>query len=628
MPQPHVVRFGPFAVDLQSGDLSKDGSKKSRLQGQPLQVLAILLECLGQIVTRDELRARLWDKHTFVDFEHGLHATVNKLRYALNDSADHPSYIETIPRRGYRFIGTLDSVAQDEGSSRAQPRRLALALVGAAAAALAVAIAVVYWPLRDPAPATPASNSRVMLAVLPFENVSGDASQEFFSDGLTEELITRLGQADPSRLGVIARTSVLGYKKTTKPIREISRELGVDYVLEGTVRHAGSRVRISAQLIRARDETHLWAASFDRTLEDLLRVQTEIARAVASGLQLRLPGADRAAWPSRPQVSWEAYEAALRGRHFLEQRTADGIRLARENFERAIALEPGYAFAYVGLADAHLLSATYSDVPASEAMARARKAVLTARELDDHEPAAHAWLGIILAEHDWDWTGAEREFRRAIELNPNFAYAHKLYAEHLSYMGRFDEAIAEARLARRLDPLSVVANGLVGLVLYRARQYESASEALERANELDPGHPLPYLPLGLALSMLERHDEAVAALEQGVAASARNSEMLAQLALVYGRAGRNDRARAVLAELERRAESQHVSPFALALVHTGLGDRDAAIGALESAYRAREWYLCVLKTEPTLDPLRPDPRYQDLLRKVDLAPASGTASGR
>jgi len=456
-----------------------------------------------------------------------------------------------------------------------------------------------------------------MMAVLPFENLSGDSEQEYFSDGLTDELITELGQLDAGRLGVIGRTSVMGYKRTTKRVRQISSELGVDYVLEGTVRRADARIRVAAQLIRASDETHVWAGSYDRTLGDLLPIQIEIARAVAGELQLRLPGAERRGSASRPIV-WEAHEAVLRGRYFLEQRKSDGIRRAREYFERAIALEPAYVPAHLGLADAHILAVTYADAPADEAMRLARESVRTALALDDRDPAAHAWLGVIMTERDWDWTGAERAFRRALELDPNFAYAHKLYAEYLSYVGRFNEAIAEARLARRLDPLSIVTNSLVGLVLYRARQYDQALEALQHAIELDPDHPMPYLPQGLALSMQGRHDVAIAALEKSVVASDRSSEMLAQLALAYGRAGRHDPARAILSELRARESTQHVSPFVFALVHTGLGEWRLAVEALEQAYQAREWYLCVLKTEPTLDPLRSDARFQDLLRRLNL----------
>jgi tetratricopeptide (TPR) repeat protein len=352
----------------------------------------------------------------------------------------------------------------------------------------------------------------------------------------------------------------------------------------------------------------------------MLAVQTEIARAVASELQLRLQGVERSASAGGP-VSWEAHEATLRGRYFLERRTPDGIRTAREYFERAIAVEPTYALAHVGLADAHMLAVTYADAAAKDAMPRAREELMRALALDERNAAVHAWLGVLLAEHDWDWTGAERAFHRAVHLDPNFAYAHKLYAEYLSYVGRFDEAIVEANLARRLDPLSVVTNALAGLVLYRARKYDDALKALEQAIELDPDHPMAYLPRGLSLSMLGRHEEAVAVLERGVAASDRSSEMLAQLAVAYGRAGLTSRARGMLTELQARAETQHVSPFAFALAHTGLGDEDRAFEALEDAYRSREWYLCVLKTEPIFDPLRDDPRFDNLLRRLKLPPS-------
>jgi TolB-like protein/Flp pilus assembly protein TadD len=458
-----------------------------------------------------------------------------------------------------------------------------------------------------------------MLAVLPFENLSGDPEQEYFTEGLTEELITGLGKLDPAHLGIIARTSVMKYKRAGVPVRQVSRELGgVNYVLEGSVRRVDARIRVTAQLIRTSDETHVWAETYDRTLGDSFPVQTEIARAVAGTLERWLPGVQPSAWTGHQAVAWEAYEATLRGRYFLERRTAEGILKAREYFERAIALEPAYALAHVGLADAYVLSVTYADAPAAAAMARARALVDKAIAIDGREAAAHAWLGIVLTEYDWDWAGADRAFRRALELNPNFAHAHKLYAEYLSYVGRFGEAITEARLARQLDPLAVVTNSLVGFVLYRARDYEDALAALQPAIELDPNHPTPYLARGLALSMLGRHADAIAALEKGVEASQRSTEMVAQLALALGRAGRIDRARTLLSELEARARSQHVSPFAFALAHTGLGDSEKAIAALERAYQQREWYLCVLKVDPIFDPLRRDPRFQDLLRRLNL----------
>jgi TolB-like protein/DNA-binding winged helix-turn-helix (wHTH) protein/Flp pilus assembly protein TadD len=620
MPQQQVVGFGPFEVDLRAGELRKQGSR-IRLQDQPLQVLAMLLERPGEMVTHDELRSRLWGSETFVGFEHGLHAAVNKLRSALNDTADRPHYIETIPRRGYRFIGTIDTplplpAAPADATITRSSRRLAL--FSAAAILLVLSGAAAVWSYRA-GRSTASAPDRLMLAVLPFENLSGDPEQEYFTEGLTEELITGLGKLDPAHLGIIARTSVMKYKRAGVPVRQVSRELGgVNYVLEGSVRRVDARIRVTAQLIRTSDETHVWAETYDRTLGDSFPVQTEIARAVAGTLERWLPGVQPSAWTGHQAVAWEAYEATLRGRYFLERRTAEGILKAREYFERAIALEPAYALAHVGLADAYVLSVTYADAPAAAAMARARALVDKAIAIDGREAAAHAWLGIVLTEYDWDWAGADRAFRRALELNPNFAHAHKLYAEYLSYVGRFGEAITEARLARQLDPLAVVTNSLVGFVLYRARDYEDALAALQPAIELDPNHPTPYLARGLALSMLGRHADAIAALEKGVEASQRSTEMVAQLALALGRAGRIDRARTLLSELEARAQSQHVSPFAFALAHTGLGDSEKAIAALERAYQQREWYLCVLKVDPIFDPLRRDPRFQDLLRRLNL----------
>jgi Tfp pilus assembly protein PilF len=343
-----------------------------------------------------------------------------------------------------------------------------------------------------------------------------------------------------------------------------------------------------------------------------------VVRAIADQVQVTLDRDAQAALRRSLAVHPEAYEAALRGRYFLDRRTADDLRRALDWFQRAVAIDARYALAYVGLADAHMLSATYADVPAKEAMTKAREAVLTALALDDQLPAAHAWLGIIQSEYDWDWMAAERQFRRAIELNPNYAYAHKLYAEYLSYVGRFDAAVTEARLARDLDPLSIVTNTLVGLALYRARQYDAALLALSQAIEMDPNHPMAYLPLGLVHIMKGQLDEAIAALMKASTLTPESSEIVAQLAHAHALAGHRDRTRAALDDLLERSQQQHVSPFSFALIHTGLGESQAAIDWLERAYDERDWYLCVLKTEPILDPLRNEPRFQALLRRMNF----------
>jgi TolB-like protein/Tfp pilus assembly protein PilF len=500
-----------------------------------------------------------------------------------------------------------------DDSKETQRRAWLIPALGAAATVILIALA---WPSSTSPP--PAAPGRIMIAVLPFENLSGSPDQEFFSDGLTEEMITELGRLHPDRLGVIARTSTMPYKRAKKPVNEIAAELGVDYLLEGSVRREGDRVRITTQLIRARDQTHLWAENYDRDLAGVLDLQSQVSRAVADRIQLALAPSDRVVRASPRPLNPQAHEAALMGRYFLERRTADSIRKARDSFEQAVRLDPSYALAYVGLADAHILSVTYSDAPANEAMTRARAAVSKALELDPDLAEAHAWLGVILAEHDWDWAAAEREFRRAVDLDPNFAYAHKLYGEYLSYLGRFDQAIAEARLARQLDPLSIVTNSLLGFVLYRARKYDEAVVELNRAIELDPNHPMPYLPKGLAYSMKGMPNEALASLREGHALTPGSSEMVAQIAYAAARGGRRDEARTLLNELLERSRKQHVSPFFFAVAYTGLGESAAAIDSLERAYAERDWLVCVLKTDPIFDPLRDHARFQDLLRRINF----------
>ncbi len=544
---------------------------------------------------------RRWEKGEGLPVHRHLHKRLGTV-YAYKPEID-----AWWDARGLR----LGEEKEDPGESRLRGW-----LAPALATAATVILIALAWPSSNPTP--PAAPGRIMIAVLPFENLSGTPDEDYFSDGLTEEMITELGRLHPDRLGVIARTSTMTYKGARKTAAEIAAELKVDYLLEGSVRRDGDRVRITTQLIRARDQTHLWAENYDRELAGVIDIQSQVSRAVADRIQLALaPNARPVRAGVRP-LNPQAHEAALKGRYFLERRTADDIRKARESFDRAVRLDPAYALAYVGLADAHILSVTYADAPAKEAMASARQSILKALELDPDLAEAHAWHGVILAEHDWDWAGAEREFRRAVELDPNFAYAHKLYGEYLSYVGRFDQALAEARLAQQLDPLSIVTNSLVGFVLYRARRYDEAVTVLDRAIEMDPNHPMAYLPKGLAYSMKGMPNEALAALRQGHALTPGSSEMVAQIAHAAARGGRREEARALLKELQDRSRRRHVSPFFLAVAHTGLGESTQAIECLERAYAERDWLVSVLKTDPIFDPLRADARFQELLRRINF----------
>jgi TolB-like protein/tetratricopeptide (TPR) repeat protein len=472
-------------------------------------------------------------------------------------------------------------------------------------------------------PATPtAAPERVTLAVLPFENLSGDREQDYLGDGFTEDLITELGRLNSERLAVIARTSVIPYKRAPKSVGEIARELSVEYLVQGSLRSEAGRLRISVQLIRTSDKMNVWAESYEGELQAPVSMQSDVARAVASEIRLQLPepgDAGRAGWPL---IGPEAHEAYLKGRYDLDRRTPETLLSARRWFERAIALEPRYAAAFVGLADSHILAVTYLDASPEESVRQARAAIQRALELNERLPEAYAWLGIIRSEFDWDWPGAEIAFRRALQLDPNFAYAHKLYAEHLSYLGSFDEAVSEARMARRLDPLSVVTNSMLGIVLYRARWYDQALEALAEAVRLSPGHPLPYLPLGLVYAQQGRYPDAIAALERARSLTPDNSELVAQLGHVYARAGNTKEARTLLDDLDRRSREQYVSPFHFAVLYTGLGDTRRAMERLEEGFRQRVWFMCVVKTDPVFDPLRTDPGFQALLRRMGLGAGS------
>jgi len=513
-----------------------------------------------------------------------------------------------------RRVVLADEQASGAAGLPPQRRRLGRWTLGAV---LASAVAAYLVLATQPGVEPTGSRERPMLAVLPFENLSGDREQEYFSDGITEDMITELSRLNPERLGVIARSSAMRYKGTRKPAEEIAAELGVGYLLRGSVRREGARARIVAQLIRSSDRTHVWAESYDRELGDVLSVQAEVARAVASEIRFRLSDT-RAPRSAEHAVAPEAYEAYLRGRYLADRRTAASILEARRWFEQAIALAPGYARAYVGLADTHVLAITYADAPTVASIALARQAVTKALELDERLADAHAWLGVILTEHDWHWRAAEREYRRAIELDPNFAYAHKLYAEFLTYVGRPDESVEEARLAIRLDPRSVVTRSMLGIALYTARRYDEAIPVLRESTTLDPENPLPYLPLGLAYAQLQRYGEALTALREAQARSAESAEILGQLAYVHGKAGQIAKSRELLEDLRRRSTGQHVSPFYFAVAHTGLGERDEAIAWLEKAYQERIWLMCVVKTDPVFDPLRKHGRFQALLRRMDF----------
>jgi TolB-like protein/DNA-binding winged helix-turn-helix (wHTH) protein/Flp pilus assembly protein TadD len=623
-----AYRFGVFELDLRREEFCKQG-RTIRLQDQPRQVLAALLQRPGEVITRAELRERLWPGDTFVDFEHGLNTAVNRLREALGDAAGNPRFIETVPRRGYRFIAPVEVVSEPEpvlpepeavGHERlpadpAAPRKhwwLAIVI-----AVTLLALGTVYLISQDTIPwrHVPPSRGRMMLAVLPFENLSGDPDQEHFSDGLTEEMMTQLGQLQPDRLGVIARTSALRYKQTPKEPAQIGRELGVSYLVGGSVRRAGGRVRITAKLIQVSDQTHLWAKTYEGDLRDVLTLQRQVATTIAEEIEIKLtpPQARlRAPAPIDPDV----YEVYLRGRYFWNRRTRDGLRKAIDYFQQVIRAEPRYALAYVGLADCYNLLADYGAVAPKEAIPAAKAAALKALEIEERLAEAHASLGWARLVYDWDWSGAEREFRRSLELNPGYASAHQWYAYHLRTLGRHEEALAEARQAQQLDPLSLIIHAIIGWHYYLGRDYDRAIGQFRKTIEMDPNFARVHSYLGWAYLQKGMHSQAIEELQKARALFGENPARLAELAYAYAVAGRTTDARKALEELNQLSKRTYIASDLMAHIYAGLQETERALDYLERTYQERAVKLVLLKVDPRFDPVRAHPRFAELVRRV------------
>jgi TolB-like protein/Tfp pilus assembly protein PilF len=455
----------------------------------------------------------------------------------------------------------------------------------------------------------------VVLAVLPFENLSGDVAQEYFSDGLTDEMITQLGRLNPAQLGVIARTSAMRYKQTAKTVSEIGRELSVSCVVEGTVRRAGSRVRVTAKLVQVADQTQVWSESYDRAFDDVLGLQSEIAQAIAREIKIQLTPAAAKRLAGSGAISPQAHEAYLKGRYFWNKRTEDALQKGIVHFQEAIAHEPRYAAAYDGLSDSYVMLACRGVLPARQTFQKARQAVMKALEIDGALGEGYATLAHVRL-HDWDWTSLDADFRRALELNPAHAFAYYWYGEYLMAMGRVDESIAMVTTAHAMDPLSSVLSAAFSMLLYLARRYDAALDRLREALDLDAGHFLLHLRLGLVYLQTGWPESAIDEMQNAVSLSGRSTETLAGLAQAYGGAGRRADMQAILRELDEQSDQRYVSPYNLARVHAASGDHDLAFSRLERAWQERNPDLIELVSEPVFDPVRPDPRFTDLLRRV------------
>jgi TolB-like protein/DNA-binding winged helix-turn-helix (wHTH) protein/Tfp pilus assembly protein PilF len=619
-----IICFGSFALNLRAGELHK-GGLKVKLQGQPLQALAFLVTHPGEVVTREELGKELWPDGTFTDFDQGLNSAINKIREALGDSAESPRYVETLARRGYRFIAPvkeLQGEPHSEAAVSASWWRKTHYRIAALVLVVLLILTAHFARQRSVLRANP-SGERVMLAVLPFLNYSGDPGQEYFSDGLTEEMITQLGSADPQRLGVIARTSAMKYKNTQKDVGEIGRELGVDFVLEGSVRRVGDRVRISAQLIQVRDQTHLWAESYERDAHDTLALESDVANAIAGQVERRLPAPHPLARRTnvRP-VNPEAYDLYLKGRFYWNQRTEEGFTQAIESFKQAIEKDSNYAQAYAGLADAYSLLGSMANVeiPRKEAMPLARTAALKALEIDETLAEAHTSLAFVRMHYDWDWPAAEKEFQRAIALNPDYATAHQWHAFNLMAMGRTEDSLAEVRRALELDPLSLIINTDLAELLYCARRYDQAIRQGGKVIEMDPGFALARAFMGLSYLQIKQYPQAIAEFQEGARVSGNTVDLLSCLAVAYALAGRAAEAREILRQMEKMSTQRFDMPVYLFRVHAALGEKDQGFSWLQKAYQDRDGSLILLQADPGNDPLRSDPRFQDLTRRMGLPP--------
>jgi len=627
------LRFGVFEVDLRAGELHKHGLR-IRLQEQPFQLLALLLERPGQVVTREELQKKLWPADTFIDFDHGLNKAVNKIRDALGDSAESPRYVETVARRGYRFLAEVKTAEpaplrspepalpplaaespdrSDLVDTPALSNRLlpSIAWKISAFVVLALLAAFAAWKIHSRNRPASAIHS---LAVLPLESLSNDASQDYFADGMTDELISDLGQI--SALRVISRTSVMAYKHARKPLPQIARELNVDAIVEGTVLRSGDQVRITAQLIDAAADKHLWSQSYEGELKDTLALQNQVARAIADQIRINLNPQEQAALKSAKVVNPEAYESYLKGRYFWNKRTPDSLKVALAYFSQAIDEDPTYAQAYSGSADTYALLGDwqYGVMTPRQGLPKAKAAAIKALELDGTLSEAHNSLAFCFDAFDWDLESAGKEFQRSIELNPGYATAHHWYAWHLSLLGRYDEAIEEMRKAKSLDPLSLIINADLAELLVIARSYDESIVQSRKTIEMDPNFALAHNQLAQAYLQKQMNAEAIAELQKAVGLSAGCPTCIANLARAYAASGRTSDAVKLLSDLKNHSNGGYSDAAEVSMVYAALGDKDQAMHWLEIGYEQRFNPGVLLR--PGFDPLRSDPRFQDLVHRI------------
>ena len=561
-----AFRFGGFVLDVSAYELRKQG-RSIKVERRPMELLMLLVDRRGDLVTRDEIVERLWGRDVFIDIDTSVNTVIRKIRRALRDSADHSRFIQTVQGKGYRFIADVE-------------------------------------------PTTGA-----VLAVLPFENLQGDADQDYVADGLTEETIVGLGQIDPERLSVIGRTSSMAYRRTTKTLNEIGRELGVDYLIEGSVRGANGRLRITSTLIRVRDQVQIWTETYERDANNLLGVQAELGRSIAQQIHLRLSPQRAATIARRQTQNPDAYDWYLRGRHHYNQMTPATAARALDCFCRATALDPAYALAWAGIADTYSSRLFNSDTRPSDVSEHARAAAERALKNGGSVAEAHTSAAIVHFLFDWDWRAAEAHLRQAIAIDPSSSQSYWMLGHAISQQGKHDQALAAARRARELDPLSALSHSMSSQIAFSARDLEAAVLHAREALLAEPDFWVAYWQLGQACQQMGRTDQALETLAEASRLSNGNSKPMSLSAYTLATSGRVGEARDMLTALEQLAQRRYVPPYAIALVYAGLNDDLRVFQWLENALAVRDVHLIYVLVDPKWDPFRKDARFQELLRR-------------
>ena len=628
-----LYRFGAFQLDLKTGELKKRGIRV-RLQEQPRRVLQLLLENPGEVVTREELQKHLWSKGIFVDFDRSLNRAVVRLRQSLGDHSEAPRYIETLPRYGYRFLIPVETVAQINGQTTrrtesvpadlADPRprpsvtarrtRFVIQILVIVAFTLAAAASLLPGPIASLLSWRQGPRIR-SVAVLPLKNLSGDSAQDYFADGITDEITTNLARI--TSLRVVSATTSRKYRETGNSLQQIARELNVDAVVEGSIARSGSRIRVNAQLIDAHNDAHVWAQIYERDVGEILEIQDSIALEVANQVHANLSREERESFDLLKTVVPDAYDAYLRGRNELGKQRQEALRKGLEYFQQSVALDRLYAPAYSGMADAYSLLANYGGMPPNEAFPRAKSSALKALDLDHTLAEGHTSLAYVRHHFDWDWPGAEEEYKQSIQLDPSNAVTHLRYAEFLSNEGRHEEAIGEVRLAHELAPRSLVVQSNIGRLLYYARRYDEAITELKAILADDSKRVYARIYLALGYEQKHMYPEALAEFQE--VAAAFNGQEGVGIAHLYASMGKAEDARRILSVQEQTPPDGVQDWFYIAGVYAQLGDKDRAFLWLERAYENRDFFLTFVKVDPQMDALRSDPRFQDLLTRIGLS---------